>query len=124
MAAGPFFKTESYKQHGVVQLYGSFSCESSGPAEVAGSGFSVSKTSTGVYLVTLDDTWNRVYATYSIVGQVSFQDFVRISAIQSPTQSITMSTVRLSTLIDFGAASEVHFVLSCINTSSYKLVQG
>lgn len=120
MAAGPFFPVELYKQHGAVLIVGSFSTEVNGPDTVIGSGFTIVKTGTGTYTLTLDEVFSLIHPFFEPRG--SLNSLVHINAVFTPpTRTINLTTYVSATPTDL-ATRTVSFLLVCINTNSYKQV--
>lgn len=126
MAARWFYRPFCYRKM-ATYISGRISLASDASVSAStGVGFTVAKTSTGLYTVTLNDQFFIVDAiTANLLEGTPTALFLRIktnytSIASGPLGTFQMATVSGTTLTDVSAASEIHFRVDLANTTVTK----
>lgn len=120
MANASFFPLKSVLADSVI-LAGSFSIAASGGAatKISGLRYSVAKSATGEYTITLKDTWNQLVTSYFTIEAGTPVDLVAQldnHSVSSLPSTVVVNLNSGSTPTEPSAVTVVHFVLVLSNT--------
>ncbi len=92
-----------------------------GDTKTAGLGFSAANSTTGIYVITLEDKYNALLSlTANVQSTAGTDDFVVSIAAHdvSSAKTITLHVAVAGTLTDLGSGDELHFMAALQNSST------
>lgn len=101
-------------------IAGSFSIAASGGAatKVTGLGYSVAKSGTGAYTITLEDAYPACISAVATVQAATAVDLVaQVSSVDAPGKSVVVKLLTAATAVEPSAVTVVNFCLLLQNSS-------
>ena len=124
MASRSFFMDMKSSQPGIVKIAGSFAPNNTSAlvaTSTYGKGFTVARTDTGKFTITLSDTYTRLENFTGIIALTAVLDLkLQLGAVDvTSAKTIVLNVLAIATPTDIvaNAANRIYFELSLVNSS-------